>query len=219
MNGSALSVNWADQRVAAILEAWYPGEEGGTAVAEVLAGDVSPSGKLPVTFYKSIDQLPAFENYGVLGHTYRYFTGEPLYPFGFGLSYSTFAFSRLMTRQSVLGAFDDLVATVDVTNTGKVAADEVVEVYVSHPAVEGAPLRSLAAIERVKLLPGETKQVPLRISNRDLSTVGQDGTRRIMPGELRLWIGDGQPGARSPPRSAAGIAGSVIMQGEAVLPK
>jgi beta-glucosidase len=219
MNGSALSVNWADQRVAAILEAWYPGEEGGTAVAEVLAGDVSPSGKLPVTFYKSIDQLPAFENYGVLGHTYRYFTGEPLYPFGFGLSYSTFAFSRLMTRQSVLGASDDLVATVDVTNTGEVAADEVVEVYVSHPAVEGAPLRSLAAIDRVQLLPGETKRVPLRISNRDLSTVSPDGTRRIIPGELRLWVGDGQPGARSPLRSAAGIAGSVTMLGEAMLPK
>jgi beta-glucosidase len=219
MNGSALSINWADRHVGAILEAWYPGEEGGTALAEILAGDVSPSGKLPLTFYKSIDQLPAFENYGVQGHTYRYFTGEPLYPFGYGLSYSTFAFTRLMIQKSVLGASDDLVATVDVTNTGKVAGDEVVEVYVSHPAVEGAPLRSLAAIQRVKLMPGETKPVPLRISNRDLSTVGPDGTRRIVPGELRLWIGDGQPGARSPPRSAAGIAGSVIVQGEAVLPK
>ena len=219
MNGSALSVNWADRHVGAILEAWYPGEEGGTAVAEALAGDVSPSGKLPITFYKSVDQLPAFENYGVLGHTYRYFTGEPLYPFGYGLSYSTFAFTRLMIQKSVLGASDDLVATVDVTNTGKVAGDEVVEVYVSHPAIEGAPLRSLAAMQRVRLQPGETKPVPLRIFNRDLSTVGPDGTRRIVPGELRLWIGDGQPGARSPPRSAAGIAGSVIMQGEAVLPK
>jgi beta-glucosidase len=219
MNGSALSVNWADRHVGAILEAWYPGEEGGTAVAEVLAGDVSPSGKLPITFYKSIDQLPAFENYGVQGHTYRYFTGEPLYPFGYGLSYSTFAFTRLMIQKSTLGASDDLVATVDVTNTGKVAGDEVVEVYVSHPAIEGAPLRSLAGMQRVNLLPGETKPVSLRIANRDLSTVGPDGTRRIVPGELRLWIGDGQPGARSPPRSAAGIAGSVIMQGEAVLPK
>jgi beta-glucosidase len=184
-----------------------------------LAGDVSPSGKLPITFYKSTDQLPAFDNYGVQGHTYRYFAGEPLYPFGFGLSYSTFAFTRLMTQKSVLGASDDLVATVDVTNTGKVAGDEVVEVYVSHPEVEGAPLRSLAAMQRVKLLPGETKRVPLRISNRDLSTVSPDGTRRMIPGELRLWVGDGQPGARSPLRSAAGIAGSVTMRGEAVLPK
>jgi beta-glucosidase len=219
MNGSALSVNWADRHVGAILEAWYPGEEGGRAVAEVLAGDVSPSAKLPITFYKSIDQLPAFENYGVQGHTYRYFTGEPLYPFGFGLSYSTFAFTRLMTQKSVLGASDNLIATVDVTNTGKVAADEVVEVYVSHPAVEGATLRSLAAIERVKLLPGETKPVALRISNRDLSTVSPDGTRRIISGELRLWVGDGQPAARKSLRSAAGIGGSVTIQGEAVLPK
>jgi beta-glucosidase len=219
MNGSALSVNWADRHVGAILEAWYPGEEGGTAVAEVLAGDVSPSGKLPITFYKSVDQLPAFENYGVQGHTYRYFTGEPLYPFGYGLSYSTFAFTRLMFQKSVLGASDDLVATVDVTNTGKRTGDEVVEVYVSHPGIEGAPLRSLAAMQRVSLLPGETKPVPLRISNRDLSTVSADGTRRIVPGELRLWVGDGQPAARRSLRSAAGIGGSVSLRGEAILPK
>jgi beta-glucosidase len=219
MNGSALSVNWADRHVGAILEAWYPGEEGGTAVAEVLAGDVSPSGKLPITFYKSVEQLPAFENYGVRGHTYRYFTGEPLYPFGYGLSYSTFAFTRLMFRQSVLDASDDLVATVDVTNTGKTAGDEVVEVYVSHSEVEGAPLRSLAAIQRVKLLPGETKPVPLRISNRDLSTVSPDGTRRIVPGELRLWVGDGQSAMRKSLRSASGIGGSVTIRDEAILPR
>jgi beta-glucosidase len=219
MNGSALSVNWADRHVGAILEAWYPGEEGGTAVAEVLAGDVSPSGKLPVTFYKSVDQLPAFENYGGQGHTYRYFTGEPLYPFGYGLSYSTFAFTHLTFQKNLLGASDDLVATVNVTNTGKTAADEVVEVYAAHPGVEGAPLRSLAAIQRVKLLPGETKLVPLRISNRDLSTVSSDGTRRIVPGELRLWVGDGQPATRKSLRSSAGIGGSVTIEGEAVLPR
>jgi beta-glucosidase len=219
MNGSALSVNWADRHVGAILEAWYPGEEGGTAVAEVLAGDVSPSGKLPVTFYKSVDQLPAFDNYGVQGHTYRYFTDEPLYPFGYGLSYSTFAFTRLILQKSVLDASDDLVATVDVTNTGKTTGDEVVEVYVSHPGAEGAPLRSLAAIQRVKLLPGETKPVPLRISNRDLSTVSPDGTRRIIPGELRLWVGDGQPAARPSHRSGSGIGGSVTIHGEAILPR
>ncbi|HLZ99962.1 MAG TPA: glycoside hydrolase family 3 C-terminal domain-containing protein [Steroidobacteraceae bacterium] len=219
MNGSALSVNWADRHVGAILEAWYPGEEGGTAVAEVLAGDISPSGKLPVTFYKSVDQLPAFENYAAQGHTYRYFTGEPLYPFGYGLSYSTFAFTQLVFQKNVLDASDDLVATVDVTNTGKTAGDEVVEVYVSHSGVEGAPLRSLAAIQRVKLLPGETKPVPLRISNRDLSTVSPDGTRRIVPGELRLWVGDGQPAARKSLRGAAGIGGSVTIRDEAILPK
>ena len=219
MNGSALSVNWADRHVGAILEAWYPGEEGGTAVADVLAGDVSPSGKLPITFYKSVDQLPAFDNYGVQGHTYRYFAGEPLFPFGYGLSYSTFAFTRLLFEKDVLGASDDLAATVDVTNTGKMAGDEVVEVYVSHPGVEGAPLRSLAAMQRVNLLPGETKPVPLRISNRDLSTVSPDGTRRIVPGELRLWVGDGQPAERKSLRGAAGVWGSVTIHGESVLPK
>ncbi len=219
MNGSALGVKWAEQHVAAILEAWYPGEQGGTAVAEVLAGDVSPSGKLPVTFYKSVDQLPAFENYDEKGRTYRYFTGEPLYPFGYGLSYSTFAFSRLMIQKSVLGASDDLTATVDVTNTGQMTADEVVETYVSHPAVEGAPLRSLAGMQRVTLVAGATKHVPLRIFNRELSIVSPDGTRRILPGELRLWVGEGQPAAPNELRSTAGIGGSVIIQGETVLPK
>jgi beta-glucosidase len=219
MNGSALAVNWADKHVAAILEAWYPGEEGGTAVAQVLAGDFSPSGKLPVTFYKSVEQLPAFENYGIQGRTYRYFRGEPLYPFGFGLSYTSFAFSNLKFEKSSLGASDDLTATVDVTNTGKVASDEVVQAYVTHSGHEGAPLRSLAAMRRITLQPGDTRSVALQIPNRNLSFVGPDGTRRIVPGELSVWVGDGQPVTRAGLSKAAGIAGSISIQGEAILPK
>src|SRR5438445_13864623 len=128
MNGSALAVNWADQHVPAILEAWYPGQEGGTAVAEALAGDFSPGGKLPLTFYKSVDQIPAFEDYNMHGRTYRYFTGEPLYPFGYGLSYTTFEYSNLSFDTSSVGANDDLTASVEVKNTGSVASDEVVQV-------------------------------------------------------------------------------------------
>ena len=219
MNGSALGIPWADAHVPAILEAWYPGEEGGKAVAQVLAGDVSPSGKLPVTFYRSVEQLPAFENYDVKGHTYRYFDGEPLYPFGYGLSYTTFAFTHLNFDKRVLGASDDLTATVDATNTGKVESDDIVQAYVAHPGVVGAPLRSLAGLQRVKLRPGETRTITLRIANRDMSVVDSDGTRRIVSGELRVWVGDSQPVSRPGLAGPVGVAGTVIVRGEAVLPK
>jgi beta-glucosidase len=219
MNGSALSVNWADKHVAAILEAWYPGEEGGTAIAEVLAGDVSPGGKLPVTFYRSVEQLPAFENYDAQGHTYRYFSGDPLYPFGYGLSYATLTISGLRFDKAELGATDDLIASVDATNTGSIAADEVIQAYLTHPAVAGAPLRSLVATRRVHLQPGETRSVSLPIDNRQLSMVGSDGTRRIVAGPLRIWVGDGQPSMRPELKPSVGAWGSVLMQGEANLPR
>ncbi len=218
MNGGALAVNWADEHVPAILEVWYPGEEGGTAVAEALAGDFSPSGKLPLTFYKSVDQLPPFENYDMKGRTYRYFMGEPLYPFGYGLSYTNFAFSNLRFDKDLLGANDDLTATVDVKNTGNMAGDAVVELYLSHPGVDGAPIRSLAGIRRVSLNPGEGKSAAIQVPNRNLSVVTPDGTRRILPGEVQIWVGDGQPDARAGLAKAMGIAGSVTIQGSAILP-
>jgi beta-glucosidase len=218
MNGSTLAVNWADEHVPAILEAWYPGEEGGTAVAGALTGDYSPSGKLPVTFYKSVDQLPLFENYEMKGRTYRYFTGEPLYPFGYGLSYTHFAFSDLRFDKNLLGANDDLTATVDLKNTGKVLGDEVVELYLSHPGVDGTSIRSLAGMHRLSLNPGESKSVSIQVPNRDLSVVTPDGTRRIVPGELQVWVGDGQPVSRAGLANAAGIAASVTIQGSTVLP-
>jgi beta-glucosidase len=218
MNGSALAVNWADKHVPAIIEAWYPGEEGGTAVAEALAGDFSPSGKLPVTVYKSADQLPPFENYAMKGRTYRYFTGEPLYGFGYGLSYTTFAFSNLRFEPAAPGASDDLTATVDVSNTGKMASDAVVQVYVTHPGVDGAPLRALAGFRRVSLKPGESRPVAVQISNRNLSVVTPDGTRKIVPGELQVWVGDGQPVTRPGLVKAAGAARSVRIQASGVIP-
>ena len=219
MNGSALSVNWADEHVPAILEAWYPGEEGGTAVAQALAGDFSPGGKLPLTFYKSVEQLPPFENYDMKNRTYRYFTAEPLYPFGYGLSYTQFAFSNLGFDKKALAANEDLTVTVDVKNTGKVAGDEVVEVYLTHPGVEGAPIRALAGIRRVSLNPGETKSLAIPIPNRNLSVVALDGVRKIVPGELQVWVGDGQPATRAGLPKAEGVAGSVSIKDAATLPK
>lgn len=188
-------------------------------MAEALAGDFSPSGKLPLTFYKSVDQLPPFENYDMEGRTYRYFSGEPLYPFGYGLSYATIAFSNLRFDKSSLGASDDLTATVDVQNTGKVASDEVVELYLAHPGVDAAPIRSLAGIRRVSLNPGETKSVSIQILNRNLSVVTPNGARKIVPGQLQVWVGDGQPATRPGLPKPAGIAGSVTITGSASLPK
>ena len=232
MNGSALAVNWADEHVPAILEAWYPGEEGGTAVAEVLAGDFSPSGRLPLTFYKSVDQIPAFEDYNMKGRTYRYFTA-----FGYGLSYTNFAYSNLIFDKNSLGATDDLRASVDVKNNGSMGSDEVVQVYLTHPGVKGAPLRALAGFRRVHLEPGETQKVPITIPNRNLSVVdeagatpvknekvkvaviGEGGTRRIVPGELQVWVGGGQPVNREGLPKTAGVSGSVKITGAAVLPK
>ena len=219
MNGSALSVNWADQHVSAILEAWYPGGAGGTSVAEALAGDFSPSGKLPVTFYRSADQLPPFEDYAMQGRTYRYFSGEALYPFGYGLSYSTFAFSNLRFDRTSLGANDDVAATVDVKNTGRLASDEVVQVYLAHRGVIGAPIRALAGFRRIHLLAGESKSVSIPIANRDLSVVSPDGIRKIVAGELHVWVGDGQPVVRTGLKKPAGVAGAVSIREATILPR
>jgi beta-glucosidase len=219
MNGSALAVNWADERVPAILEAWYPGEEGGAAVAGALAGDFSPAGRLPVTFYKSVDQLPPFDDYNMKGRTYRYFSGEPLFPFGYGLSYTTFEYSNLAFDKSSVSASDDVTASVEVKNTGTMASDEVVELYLTHPGVEGAPIRALAGFKRVHLGAGETQKVEITIPNRNLSVVDAKGTRRIVPGAVQVWVGGGQPVASANVPKTAGIAGSFKITGSAVLPK
>jgi beta-glucosidase len=216
MNGSALGVNWADAHASAILEAWYPGEEGGTAVAEALAGDLSPAGRLPLTFYKAVDQLPPFDDYNMKGRTYRYFTGEPLYRFGYGLSYASFEYSNLTFDKTTVGAKDDLAASVYVKNTGKMASDEVVQVYLAHPGEKGAPLRALAGFRRVHLDPGETQKVEVAIPNRNLSFVDEKGARRIAPGTLDVWVGGGQPAGSV---KTAGLSGSVKITGAAVLPK
>ena len=156
MNGSALSINWADANLPAILEAWYPGEEGGTAVAGAIAGDFSPAGRLPVTFYKSVDQLPPFEDYSMAKRTYRYFDGEPLYPFGYGLSFTSFAYTNARVDHAKISAKDGAKISVDVTNTGAMAGDEVVQLYLTHPGVAGAPIRALKGFQRVHL--GERRE-------------------------------------------------------------
>ncbi len=198
MNGSALAVNWANQNANAILEAWYPGEEGGTAVAETLAGVNNPAGRLPVTFYTATDQLPPFDDYDMKNRTYRYFNGQPLYPFGYGLSYSQFAYTDLRISAPTLKAGDSLTADADVRNTGNHDGDEVAQLYLTFPSVPGAPLRALRGFTRVHLVAGATEHVHFTLSPRDLSLVNEAGARVIVPGDYRISVGGGQPGTAAP---------------------
>jgi beta-glucosidase len=217
MNGSALSVNWADAHIPAIVEAWYPGGEGGHAVAGLIAGDFSPAGRLPVTFYKSADQLPAFPDYRMAGRTYRYFTGEPLYPFGHGLSYTRFRYAAPKLSSPTVKADGNVEVSVQVTNAGARDGDEVVQLYVSHPGVAGAPIRALQRFERVHLKQGETRRVAFALDARALSVVGEDGVRRVSPGRVQLWIGGGQPLARAGLPAVAGVSIELEVQGSALL--
>ena len=198
MNGSALSVNWEKAHANAILEAWYSGEEGGAAIAETLSGKNNPAGRLPVTFYTGIDQLPHFENYSMEGRTYRYFKGTPLYPFGYGLSYTTFGYSELKVPTDPVKAGDPLSADVTVTNTGKLAGDEVAELYLSFPDVKGAPLRALRGFRRLHLEPGKSQTVHFELKPRDLGMVTEAGEPIIAEGQYKISIGGGQPGTGAP---------------------
>jgi beta-glucosidase len=166
LNGSALAVNWASEHVPALVDAWYPGQAGGTAIADVLFGDYNPAGRLPVTFYKSADQLPSFDDYSMKGRTYRYFQGQPLYPFGYGLSYTTFAYSRIDCPEQA-PANHEVAVSVEVRNTGKLAGEEVVQLYVKRDGV-----RSLEGFQRIALQAGERKTVKFVLEARQLPKSG-----------------------------------------------
>jgi beta-glucosidase len=194
MNGSALAVNWANDHANAILDAWYSGEEGGTAIAQTLAGANNPAGRLPVTFYKGVEQLPDFEDYAMKNRTYRYFTGEPLYAFGYGLSYSKFEYSSLKLSSTELPAGDPLSVEVDVKNASPRPGDEVVELYVNFPKQPGTPLRALRGMTRVHLDAGEQRHVKLTLQPRDLSYVNEAGDRIVGAGDYVITVGGGQPG-------------------------
>jgi len=198
MNGSALGVNWINDHANAVLDAWYPGEEGGAAVAETLSGKNNPAGRLPVTFYKDVTQLPNFEDYGMANRTYRYFNGKPLYSFGYGLSYTTFKYSDLSVPTQAVAAGQPVDAAVTVTNTGKVAGDEVVQVYLKFPPVKGAPLIALRGFERIHLEAGASQKVHFELMGRDLGMVNEDGSPIIAQGDYTISIGGGQPDAAAP---------------------
>jgi beta-glucosidase len=191
LNGSALAVNWAQQNVPAIVEAWYPGQAGGSAIADVLFGDYNPGGRLPVTFYKSVSDLPPFEDYAMKGRTYRYFTGTPLYPFGHGLSYTTFAYRNLRTFSPTLPSNGAASVSVDVTNTGNRAGDEVVQLYVSHlDSKVTRPVRELRGYRRVTLRPGETRTVYFALPASSLAYWNEQTDRWVVEAEpVKLQVG------------------------------
>jgi len=211
-NGSALAINWAKDHANAILESWYAGEEGGTAVAQTLSGRNNPAGRLPVTFYTGVDQLPAFEDYAMKGRTYRYFDGKPLFPFGYGLSYTSFGYSDLKAPKLPVEAGQPVAIEATVTNTGKVAGDEVPQLYLNFPAVEGAPKIALRGFDRIHLEPGQSQTVRFVLEARDLSVVTPAGDPIIAAGNYTVSVGGGQPNS-----GAATVAGSFAIKGEVKL--
>ena len=213
-NGSALAVNWANEHVNAILDSWYAGEEGGAAIAETLSGKNNPAGRLPVTFYTGIEQLPAFEDYAMQNRTYRYFKGKPLYPFGYGLSYTKFSYSSLSLPKTAIHAGDPLIAEITITNSGNHEGDEVAQLYLSFPTVPGAPLRALRGFKRVHLKPGESRNVNFELKDRDLSMVSEAGSPIIPEGVYSVSIGGGQPNTGAP-----AVAGTFKVAGTKTLPE
>jgi len=218
LNGSAVAVNWADAHIPAIVEAWYPGQAAGTAIADVLFGDYNPAGRLPVTFYKSLDGMLPFDDYSMKERTYKYFTGDPLYPFGHGLSYTTFAYSDLYVTESVY-AGEPVDVSVIVTNTGKRAGDEVVQVYVTdREASVPVPIRKLVGFKRISLEAGAEQTVSFKIDPRDLSLITDDTRRVIEPGEFDLSVGGKQPGFSGAADAATTqtVTGSFTVEGDPV---
>jgi beta-glucosidase len=201
----------------AILVAWYPGEQGGTAIAQTLSGTNNPSGRLPVTVYRSAADLPPFEDYGMAGRTYRYFKGQPQFPFGFGLSYSSMRYDALEVRVREVQAGEDIVGSVRVTNIGSRPGEEVVQVYLGYPDSNTAPLRALAAFQRVRLQAGESRRVPFVITPRQMSVVDREGRRAVMPGRVLLYAGGGPPG--NGPAGTATLQSALTITGEQPLPR
>jgi beta-glucosidase len=193
MNGSPIALQWAKQNAAAIVEAWYGGQDGGLAVANVLSGKFDPAGRLPLTFYRSVDDLPPFDDYAMKGRTYRYFSGTPVYSFGYGLSYTTFGYGPVSVEPVGGAAENGLRVTTEVTNTGAREGQEVAELYLTPPRFDGAPQLALRGFHRLDLKPGEKRQVTFELSPRDLSFVTADGVRQLVPGQYTVSVGSGQP--------------------------
>jgi beta-glucosidase len=195
-SGSALSVNWEEENLPAIVQLWYPGEEGGRALADVLFGDYNPGGRLPVTFYKSVEQLPAFEDYNMKGRTYRFFKGDALYPFGYGLSYTSFRYSNLRVAEKI-NTGESFQVSADVENAGKLEGDEVVELYLKGEGLsEGEPIQSLQGFKRIHLGAGEKQSVQFTVAPRQISIFGKEGKFVSEAGTWEIFVGGTQPGTK-----------------------
>ncbi|MEY4761949.1 MAG: hypothetical protein RLZZ200_1805 [Pseudomonadota bacterium] len=211
--GSAVALNWAKEHASAVLAAWYPGVDGGTAIARTLAGLNNPAGRLPVTFYASLEGLPPFTDYSMRGRTYRYFKGKPLWGFGYGLSYSTFKYGPVRLASRTIKAGEPIVATVTVSNTGKVAGDEVVQGYLRTPQADG-PIQTLVGFSRVHIEAGASRDVSFTLDPRLLSSVDGKGDRAVLPGRYLLTLGGAQP-----QETAAKSQGAFTVTGRKPLPR
>lgn len=204
ISGSAVAINWAQENVPAIIAAWYPGEEGGNAIADVIFGDYNPAGRLPVTFYKSLDDVPPFEDYNMTGRTYRYFEGEPLYPFGFGLSYTSFEYHNLNVGPLNVKSGDPVTISASVTNAGDVAGDEVVQLYITAlDAPAPQPIRKLVRFERIHLESGQTSRVQFVLNGEDMAWINGQGKPELRQCRFEFTLGGSQGDDRSKQLGAA----------------
>jgi beta-glucosidase len=209
--GSPMNLSEVHEIADAVVLAWYPGEEGGNAVADIIFGKVSPSGRLPITFPKSLDQLPAYENYSMQGRTYRFMNAEPMYPFGFGLSYTSFKYSDLKLSKSSVQTNETIEAEITVANTGKVKSDEVVQLYISHPdAGKDAPVYALKNFKHISLSAGESKKINFKITPDMLTLVNNNGETVFVTGDIKIYIGGSLPSERSKILGAADFASKTI---------
>jgi len=191
MTGSAVSITTEHASVPAVLQAWYGGEAAGDAVADVLFGDYNPAGRLPLTFYKSVDDLPPFENYDMAGRTYRYFDGEVLYPFGYGLSYTTFSYNNLILEKDEIGMDESITVSVDISNSGQWDGEEVVQLYILDPeSDEVRPLKELKGFDRVAVKAGQTIVVSMTIGPDELAYYDvAAGAYKVEPGLYEIMVG------------------------------
>lgn len=220
LSGSAIALRWASEHAAAAVQAWYPGVDGGTAVAHMLAGVSNPAGRLPVTFYADTNDLPPFDNYSMKNRTYRYYAGKPLYGFGYGLSYTTFSYGPVKLSTPTLHAGDALSVEVDVKNTGKLAGDEVAELYLVPPGGSNgdlSPRLHLGGFQRISLKPGEIRRVRFNIDPRTMSEVDAQGVRSVQPGSYQVAVGGAQPKDANAPTPAQ--TASFTIEGTQQLPK
>ena len=218
LNGSALALNWAQEHANAILEAWYPGEFGGQAIVETLLGRNNPAGRLPVTFYRLVSDLPSFNDYSMRNRTYRYFSGTPLYGFGFGLSYTTFSYSGLKLSTTKLRAGELLKVDVDVKNTGDFKGDEVAQLYLKAPTSGNgglSPKLQLEGFRRISLKPGESRHLVFTLSPRELSEVDAEGIRSVQPGEYSVSVQGSQPLESMPSAQSS----SFTIEGSQLIPR
>ncbi len=208
MTGSAIATPWESENIPAIVNAWYGGQSAGTAIADVLFGDYNPAGRLPVTFYKSDSDLPSFLNFDMSGRTYRYFKGEALYPFGYGLSYTNFTYSNLKTP-SAISKGKNITVTVTVKNTGKRNGEEVVQLYIAYNNLNGLnPVRALKGFKRIELGSGESKTITFKLTPEQLSLIDESGTAYQPKEKLMISIGGGQPGVKN--KTTSNVVSKII---------